>query len=244
MRARKAWVGCAVVLLCIVGSSVVSAQEEAPPSEAQQSPPPPPPAPEPELIPTPPSTYVPPPVPPQPVNPPPRQSTLWPAPAVVPAPERAVSLTISPLHLFSPIAELTLEVAASEYIGIALVAGVGSVSVKTTDTELSATVLEVGASLRCYAVGDFSTGGLQLGAEALYFHAFLDGDVDGDSVSATGAGLGVGPMVGYKYVARSGFTFDGQLGVLWTLIRAESGSESAEVRRIRPMLNVNLGWSF
>lgn len=254
MRACKAWIGCAVVLLCIGGGSVVSAQEAAAPSEAPQSPPAPP-APEPELIPTPPSTYVPPPAPApapaatpnaptQPVNPAPRQSTLWPAPPVEPPPERAVSLTISPVHLFFPIVELTLEVAVLEELGIGLLAGIGSLSLTTSSASRSATVVELGASLRYYAIGDFSTGGMQLGAEVLYAHLFVEGDVDGSSLAVTGTGFAVGPMVGYKYVARSGFTFDGQLGVQWMASRAESESDSAKTSGIIPLLNVNIGWSF
>jgi len=100
-------------------------------------------------------------------------------------------------------------------------------------------LLEGGASLRYYVMGSFRTG-LQIGAEAMYVHA----NVDDPSVEVRARGLALSPFAGYKWTHRSGFTLDGQLGVSFYTLRADSMSTSASESDIGPLLNLNVGWSF
>jgi hypothetical protein len=80
--------------------------------------------------------------------------------------------------------------------------------------------------------------------EALY----LGAKASSNGVSAKGAGLSIGPAIGYKHAFDFGLTLDGQLGISYLAARASatdgttsaSGSES----RIGPILNLNAGWSF
>jgi len=149
------------------------------------------------------------------------------------------SLTISPLHLFLPVVELTGEYRALDKLGVALVAGAGKY---TSDSgNISAGVLEAGAQLRYYVVGDFRHG-MQLGAEVLYLH------LTDDQVTATGEGVAMGPFAGYKIATRVGFTFEGQLGVEYVAARAEArnGAVTASDTNAAwiPLLNLNVGWSF
>lgn len=149
--------------------------------------------------------------------------------------DKHVSVTISPLHLASPIVELTGEGRAADKAGIAAIAGVGKAS--------GYPAWELGAQGRYYLLGSFDHG-MQLGGEILYVHL---GTSEG-TVRASGAGGAVGPFVGYKIAARFGLTFDAQLGAeyLFASANASSGSSTASTSdsRIIPLLNLNLGWSF
>ncbi|HET6284828.1 MAG TPA: hypothetical protein VFH73_27980 [Polyangia bacterium] len=185
--------------------------------------------PSPGTPPPPPAIYAPPAGAPAPPLPPPTYVES-------PAPHRSFSLTISPLHLISPILELTGEIRAADKLGIAVVAGAGKFSDTINGIKISATALEAGAQFRYYVLGDFHSG-MQLGAELLYLH------LSDTNLSATGQGVAIGPFVGYKYTADVGFTFDGQFGVERLITDAPSSS-TASTKRWFPLLNVNVGWSF
>jgi hypothetical protein len=68
-------------------------------------------------------------------------------------------------------------------------------------------------------------------------------------VNATGEGLAVGPMVGYKLITSGGFTFVVQGGAEYVAIAAQANdtngnsAQDSEKRWI-PLLNLNIGWSF
>jgi hypothetical protein len=181
---------------------------------------------------------APPPAAPEP-GPPPPPVLGGGVPAGPEHPLRIVSVTISPLHLLSPILELTGEYRALDKLGVAVVAGAGKVSDSSGVTPISATALELGAQARYYVLGDFRHG-MQLGAELLYLH------LSDAHVSIDGEGVAVGPFVGYKFTADVGFTFDTQLGVEYVGARAMSSATggSASGSRYIPLLNINVGWSF
>jgi len=156
------------------------------------------------------------------------------------------SITISPVHLALPVAELTAEFRVTDQTGVAALIGAGKAT--TTDSlgnEDTFDVYEAGASFRYYMLGSFIHG-MQLGAEVLY--AYVSGSEG--TVSGTGEGLVAGPFVGYKVATNVGFTFDAQLGVQVGLIQAEaedsSDGDSAEDEdsALIPLLNINIGWSF
>jgi hypothetical protein len=160
-------------------------------------------------------------------------------------PRRVFALTISPLHLASPIVELTGEVRALDKLGVAVIAGAGKISADATPTtpKISAAAYEAGLSVRYYLLGDFRHG-LQLGAEALYIH--VSDEIE--TVSASAKGLAVGPFAGYKYTTDIGFTFDGQLGFQRVGLIGEAHdattATSHEESKFIPLLNLNVGWSF
>ena len=83
-------------------------------------------------------------------------------------PRRVFSLTISPIHLFLPVVELTGEARVHDKVGVALIAGAGKYSDPNV-TGISATVYEAGGQVRVYVIGDFRHG-MQLGGELLYLH--------------------------------------------------------------------------
>ena len=62
---------------------------------------------------------------------------------------RSISVTISPLHLLSPILEVTGELAAGARLGIAALGGIGGSSATTGNNDtVRLFALEVGASVR------------------------------------------------------------------------------------------------
>jgi hypothetical protein len=148
-----------------------------------------------------------------------------------------VAITISPVHFILPVGELTAEVRVAEKLGVAAVVGAGAV--KVTGIEDRIAVWEGGVSARYYVTGSFRKG-LQLGGEALYLHA----NTTGDTMAVRAQGLGLSPFVGYKWTAASGLTLDGQAGITYVAVRAESETDSDEDSRIGPMLNLNIGYSF
>lgn len=173
-------------------------------------------------------------------------------PAAQPPPEekekedRRAYISISPLHLIAPIVELTGEVRVDRHVGIAGIAGVGSL--RTSKSAPRFTVWEVGAQFLGYPVGHFDHG-MQLGVEAVYVG--LAGSTGSGSAQVTGLGHGfaVGPLLGYKFASDVGFSLNIQGGVQYLVARAEatakdgtsaSASDSAWI----PLLNLNLGWSF
>jgi hypothetical protein len=151
-------------------------------------------------------------------------------------PRRVFSLTISPIHLFLPVVELTGEARVHDKVGVAFIAGAG----KYTDpnvTDISATVYEAGGQVRIYVIGDFRHG-MQLGGELLYVH------LNDDRIAISGQGLAVGPFLGYKIMIDAGFTFDCQLGFEHISARAQGNGATANDKSIIPLLNLNVGWSF
>jgi hypothetical protein len=88
---------------------------------------------------------------------------------------------------------------------------------------------------------------LQIGAELLYLHVRSD-DLADDSIEGFADGVAAGPLVGYKIIGNTGFTFSVQGGVAYVLIQAEATdgvvTEQEDDETFVPLLNLNLGWSF
>ena len=149
-----------------------------------------------------------------------------------------VAVTVSPLHLFVPMAEVTAEVRAADKLGVALIGGVGAYHDPDTNARIS--LVEAGASARYYALGSFRTG-LQLGTEVLYVHGFTDAM----NIEVKAAGLAVSPFAGYKWTHSSGLTLEGQLGVSYMAARAKAETgQMAEKSKVGPLLNLQIGYSF
>lgn len=170
--------------------------------------------------------------PPEPEHLPPPPDPAPPPPPPIP---RSFSATISPLHLPLPLLELTGEYRVQPKISAALILGVGRVS--DTNGTAHGGAFEVGAQGSYYLMQSFR--GLHVGVEVLYVHI---SDVTTDS-SLTGAGVALGPFVGWKYIHRSGFTFVGQAGLDVGVVEASNASTSQKDRKVFPLLNLNVGWS-
>jgi hypothetical protein len=176
--------------------------------------------------------------------PPPDEPPMAPPPK---EPVRYVSVTLSPLHLFSPIFELQIEAKVIPHLGVAVIGGIGSI---TVDDPLvgreTFQAYELGGQVVGYPLREFSS--LQLGAEVLWVKVAVD-DYGGQRISGSANGIAIGPFVGYKFVADIGFTFFVQGGFEYVAAQAEASddegnSASGEQSAFIPLLNLNLGWSF
>jgi len=154
------------------------------------------------------------------------------------ADEPRVALTISPVHLIMPFGELTAEIRAADKVGVAVIAGAGSVRDDKVDSRI--TLLEAGANARYYVWGSFRRG-VELGAEAVYVHA----SAEASSTGVQAEGLAVSPFAGYKWTHRSGFTLDGQIGASFLVARGHADTGAMDERsKVGPMLNLQVGYSF
>ena len=155
------------------------------------------------------------------------------------------TLSISPIHLLSPIIELTYESTLGASLGapvsFALIGGVGTIQVG----DVPVSVWELGLQLRGYLNDPFE--GLHYGVELIQLGISAE---NGAGVSGSGAGLVVGPFLGWKAILDSGLTFELQGGyqALFASVEAsdsESGqSEEASGTEGVLLLNINVGWSF
>lgn len=190
-----------------------------------------------------------------PPPPPPMMAPSAPmAPVQEEKPTRMVSVTISPIHLIYPIVEISAEFAITPKIGVAAFGGYGTVPMTTRTTTIRGTTesterlraWEIGARFNYYVIGTFDHG-MQLGAEVQYLKVARS-EANSTQIAASAAGLAIGPYVGYKIITSIGFTFEGNLGVQYVAARGQAtdGVNSAEAseKRIIPLLNLNIGWSF
>jgi len=195
-----------------------------------------------------PAPVAPAPIAPAPVTPAPvAPAAVAPAPVGAPAGQleaqaeagRSVSFTFSPIHLILPVVEVTAELRLAPRIGVAAIAGVGSI----THLGDKYTVLEAGAQLRFYALGSFQQG-LEVGLETLYVGVSGD-NLQDTKISGAAAGLAMGPFIGYKYIAPMGLTLEVQAGASYAVIHADtSNGGSSQSQDIFPLVNLNAGWSF
>jgi hypothetical protein len=149
-------------------------------------------------------------------------------------PPRHVTLTISPVHLIGPFAELTAEVRTTDSTSFAVIGGLGRMPF--TDAGRGIRFWDVGGQFRYYVSGTFNDGGLHVGAEVLYLHAPSDVDA-----TAVGANLTASAAVGWKLVTQVGFTIDSQFGVSTLIVKQKDDGKGEPLQLLG---NLGVGWTF
>jgi hypothetical protein len=186
---------------------------------------------------------------PPPSAPPPKVAHVVevPPPPAPPAPEptKNVSVTLAPLLFLAPMLEAQVEVRLGP-VGLAAFGGVGQVTVELRDAEdAKFRAYRLGAVAMAYPLVPFES--LGLGAEVLYVHVSAD-DIGDTGIKGFASGVAIGPLIGYKTIGRTGFTFAVQGGVAHVVVHAEASDDSAteeeDDQSLIPLLNLNLGWSF
>jgi hypothetical protein len=159
---------------------------------------------------------------------------------------RNISLTISPLRLLVPMFEASLEVRLGSF-GVALLGGAGQVAIDggELDGERLA-AYELGGIVTFYPLESFEN--LSLGAELLWLKVNAD-DIGEDQIRGFASGIALGPLIGYKTIGETGFTFAIQGGVAYVVMHAEASNayyeeDEEDDRTLIPLVNLNLGWSF
>lgn len=157
-----------------------------------------------------------------------------------------LSVTISPIHLAFPVAEITAEYALSPRFGLAGIGGFGSMSAEDNlGEDVTFPLMELGGQANYYLFGSFRHG-MQVGAELLWIKIFPPED---EGVTVDVNGFAIGPMVGYKWAARFGLTFMVQAGYEFLFAQAKAENAAGEQAEGSseggvPLLNLNAGWSF
>jgi len=167
-------------------------------------------------------------------------------------PRRYVSLTLSAIRLVLPVFEATLEARLVEHLGIAVFGGIGHappeiVGEKLFDASEPLSLHEVGGQILIYPLRDFD--GFVLGAEPSYTRGTGTASVGNVTFSdASFTALAFGPLIGGKWVHRSGFTLFGNAGVqrVWLDVQgtAQGQSYTHSDAIWFPLVNLNVGWSF
>lgn len=174
--------------------------------------------------------------------------TSPPSPDKVADPEdslRTVYVGFSPLHLILPMFVANAEVKLAKHFGVGAFGGFGTIQFDGYKFK----VWEAGGQFLAYPVGDFDHG-MQLGAEVMYKGVTLD-EAPKSIVEVKGAasGLGISPLIGYKYATKVGFTLTVQGGVTFYAVQANASDNNGNTaaksdQLIAPLLNFNIGWSF
>lgn len=159
---------------------------------------------------------------------------------------KPLTITISPFHLVAPIFEFTGEYALSPKFGAALIGGYGGLKIKNSlNNEVEIPVLEIGGQAAYYVLGSFRHG-MQVGAELLWIKVSPPKD---QGVTVAANGIAIGPMIGYKWVARFGLTLLAQGG--YELLFAQAKARDVNGQELEastdtgiPLVNLNIGWSF
>jgi hypothetical protein len=166
-------------------------------------------------------------------------------------PTRHVTVSFEPLHLFYPIVQIGAEVRATDEISIVVFGGSGKAPVLGSDVIYTGpdkvNVWEVGGEFRYYATGDFSYGGMHVGAEALFMHASIDGPaiLAGGAVGGLAAGFTVGPNLGWKFVTRGGFTVDSSIGIGFRAAKQSTDPNAPKDDNSAVLLgSLAIGWTF
>lgn len=160
-------------------------------------------------------------------------------------PLRTVYVGFSPIHLIFPMVVANAEVKVAKHFGVGAFGGFGTIQYDGYKFK----VWEAGGQLLAYPVGDFDHG-MQLGAEVMYKGVTLDEAPKSNvEVKAAASGLGISPLIGYKYATKVGFTLTVQGGITIFAVQANASDNNGNTaaksdRLIGPLLNFNIGWSF
>jgi hypothetical protein len=160
-----------------------------------------------------------------------------------------LTLTLHPLLLINPVGQAAVEVKIHQKLSVGALIGGGSVRAKAPLTGAATRLgyLTVGAQARYYVLQGFGSG----------FFVALDVDynrLDTDqlvnlTLINTAAGLGVGPLAGFKLVLPRGTTIDLGFGLKRLLLRPTPSVPSAADAGDQPAnyllaLRLGLGWTF
>ncbi len=160
---------------------------------------------------------------------------------------KTVTLTLSPIHVLIPMLEMQAEVRVGDFLGLSVIGGGGRLMAKNAaGKERHFGAYEYGGQIAFYPSSVFK--GLQLGAEALWMHVDVADVIGTDRVTGLGAGLTLGPFIGYKWIEEPGFTVFVQGGCSITAIHTPAKNTLGQDATSKEpdlllLLNFNVGWS-
>jgi hypothetical protein len=151
-------------------------------------------------------------------------------------PPRRFSVTLDPLYLTAPIAQVTAEYRPVAHWSAALLAGMGSyANIDQPENK----VWQMGAQARWYPFSP-SRHEPHFLTQFVRSHQRV-GDSDPTVQEFVYDNYDTALLGGYKYTSGAGFTFEVQTGLILSVER-ERGEPVFTV--VRPHLNMGVGWSF
>jgi hypothetical protein len=160
-----------------------------------------------------------------------------------------LTLALHPLLLINPVVGVSAEVKVSRKVSVGGMVAGGSVHVKDprTGEDTRAGLFMIGAQARYYVLQGFGSG-FFVAFDADYNHIDTDQLVS-LTLFNTAAGLGLGPLGGFKLVLPLGGTVDVGLGVKKILLRPTPSVATEEGKGDQPasvlfLLRFGAGWTF
>jgi hypothetical protein len=157
-------------------------------------------------------------------------------------PHTWVTVAWLPLQALVPLWSFAAEARLTEVVSLSAFGGVGNARVSTGPTQSERRpARQLGALLSYYVSGDFDRGGVHVGGAVQWTKVDGAGPL---TSSALRPGVLVGPLLGFKWVLKGGFTLDSQLGL--GFVAAESpGAKPADPDQKTALLgNFGVGWTF
>ena len=156
------------------------------------------------------------------------------------------SLTFAPVMLLGPILQVNVERKLSRHVSASLFGGGGG-----RPGDPSVVFADAGATVRFYPLTSTFWKGPHIGMQTSWAAAWVEGwdEVAGERDRGAGHVITAGPLFGYKYIWRSGFTMEFQIVVAIGQMRGEGDflgpGEEPHWRRASLALPFwNVGWSF
>jgi hypothetical protein len=157
-------------------------------------------------------------------------------------PHKYVTIAWLPLQALVPLAAFAVEVRLADRFSISVSGGYGSSSVfVAADRKERRAAVQLGGLFSYYVAGDFDSGGVHVGAAAQWTRI---GGSEQLATSAVRPGLLLGPLLGFKWVIKSGFTLDSQIGIGF-VVAETSGSKAYDPDQKTALLgNLAVGFTF
>ncbi len=165
-----------------------------------------------------------------------------PEPEPDPEPDHAwVTIAWQPLQALIPIWSFSIEGRITERIGVAAFGGAGNAPVWVEpERKERRSAVQVGGLATYYVSGSFDHGGVHAGVAAQWTRVSGDGDL---ATSALRPGLLVGPLLGFKWVLRSGFTIDSQIGVGFVAAEGTGARANDPDQKAALIGSLGVGWT-
>lgn len=158
-----------------------------------------------------------------------------------PPPHKWVTIAWLPLQALVPMAAIAVEARVAEQWSVSLSGGYGSAPVFVADRRERRAALMVGGLASYYVMGGFDQGGVHVGVAA---HWTRIAGTEQLAIGSVRPGLLVGPLLGFKWVIRSGFTLDSQIGIGFVAAETSGSKPNDPDQKTALLGNLGVGFTF
>lgn len=156
-------------------------------------------------------------------------------------PHKHVTIAWLPLQALVPLAALAVEARVTEQWSVSVSGGYGSAPVFVADRRERRAALMLGALVSYYVAGGFDRGGVHVGAAAQWTRI---AGVEQLAIGSVRPGLLVGPLLGFKWVMRGGFTLDSQIGIGFVAAETSGSKPNDPDQKTALLGNLGVGFTF